>query len=53
MPSEDEMAREVAKRKLMLAAKEKKNKQTKAKVFNQKRTVTKRTFTRKKAGIKK
>ena len=53
MPSEDEMAREVAKRKLMLAAKEKKNKQTKAKVFNQKRTVTKRTFTKKKAGIKK
>ena len=52
MPSEDEMAREVAKRKLMLAAKEKKPKK-KAKVFNQKRTVTKRTFTKKKAGIKK
>ena len=36
MPSEDEMAREVAKRELMLAV-EKKN--AKAKVFNQKQTV--------------
>ena len=36
MPSEYEMAREVAKRELMLAV-EKKN--AKAKVFNQKQTV--------------
>ena len=48
MPSEDEMAREVAKRELMFAV-EKKKKNAKAKVFNQKQTVKKRRFTLKKA----